>query len=74
MSRFPLYRQPKSTHYSKYIVEILLEMYDTLTDSTLPLKSATINYYQGKDPGIQAKLLCAKHKKVLFVEAGILLH
>ena len=76
MSRLTLYRQPKSTDKSNYIAETLLEIYDVeeLPDGTFTLKFITIDHYQMENPVIQAKLLCEKIEKNLFVEAGIILH
>ena len=71
-----LYVQSKYTQESNYIAEALLGMYDIeeLPHGMLPLKFTTIDHYQQEDHVIRAKLLCAKYKKFIFMEAGILLY
>ena len=50
-------------HKSNYIMEPLLEMYDTedLPNGTTPLKFKTIDQYQQEYPGTKPKFKSAKY-------------
>ena len=52
-------------HKSNYIMEPLLEMYDTedLPNGTTPLKFKTIDQYQQEEPNLMAKLKISKCKR-----------
>ena len=55
-------------HKSNYIMEPLLEMYDTedLPNGTTPLKFKTIDQYQQEYPGTKPKFKSAKYLKGYF--------